>query len=95
MADARRFTETGGLGGALAYSSQSVNFYTAVLGLRGKYTFLTDWGSVAPRFRVEYNHDFAASARSSCNMPTCSGRSTASPPRRRAATARRSAPAPT
>ncbi len=56
------FTETGGLGGALAYSSQSVNFYTAVLGLRGKYTFLTDWGSVAPRFRVEYNHDFAGTS---------------------------------
>jgi uncharacterized repeat protein (TIGR01451 family) len=56
------FTETGGLGGALTYSSQSVNFYTAVLGLRGKYTFLTDWGSVAPRFRVEYNHDFAGTS---------------------------------
>ena len=56
------FTETGGLGGALTYSSQSVNFYTAVLGLRGKYTFVTDWGSVAPRFRVEYNHDFAGTS---------------------------------
>jgi outer membrane autotransporter protein len=56
------FTETGGLGGSLTYSSQTANFYTAVLGLRGKYTFLTDWGSIAPRFRVEYNHDFAGTS---------------------------------
>lgn len=54
------FAENGGFGGALAYSAQNANFYTSVLGLRGKYTFLTDWGSVAPRFRVEYNHDFAS-----------------------------------
>jgi len=54
------FTESGGFGGALTYSSQNANFYTSVLGLRGKYTFLTDWGSIAPRFRVEYNHDFAS-----------------------------------
>jgi uncharacterized repeat protein (TIGR01451 family) len=56
------FTETGGFGGALAYSSQSANFYTSVLGLRGRYTFLTDWGSIAPRLRIEYNHDFAGSS---------------------------------
>jgi outer membrane autotransporter protein len=56
------FTETGGLGGALTYGTQSLDLYTAVLGLRGKYTFLTDWGSVVPRFRVEYNHDFAGSS---------------------------------
>lgn len=56
------FTENGGFGGALAYSAQTANFYTSVLGLRGKYTFLTDWGSIAPRFRVEYNHDFAGTS---------------------------------
>jgi large repetitive protein len=56
------FTETGGLGGALAYSSQSANFYTSVLGLRGKYTFLTDWRAISPRLRVEYNHDFAGAS---------------------------------
>jgi uncharacterized repeat protein (TIGR01451 family) len=56
------FTETGGLGGALAYTSQSAEFFTSVLGLRGKYTFLTDWGSIAPRFRVEYNHDFSGTS---------------------------------
>jgi uncharacterized repeat protein (TIGR01451 family) len=56
------FTETGGLGGALTYSAQSAEFYTAVLGLRGRYTFLTEWGTFAPRFRVEYNHDFNGSS---------------------------------
>jgi uncharacterized repeat protein (TIGR01451 family) len=56
------FTETGGLGGALTYSAQTANFYTSVLGLRGKYTFRTDWGSITPRFRVEYNHDFAGAS---------------------------------
>lgn len=56
------FTETGGLGGALTYSSQQAEFYTAVLGLRGKYTILTDWGAVAPRFRVEYHHDFSGTS---------------------------------
>lgn len=53
------FTEAGGFGGALTYSQQTAEFYTAVLGLRGKHTFLTDWGSIAPRFRVEYHHDFS------------------------------------
>ena len=56
------FTENGGFGSALAYSAQTANFYTSVLGLRGKYTFLTDWGSIAPRFRLEYNHDFAGTS---------------------------------
>jgi uncharacterized repeat protein (TIGR01451 family) len=56
------FTESGGLGGALNYSSQSAEFVTSVLGLRGKYTFLTSWGSIAPRFRVEYNHDLSSAS---------------------------------
>ncbi len=53
-----QFSETGGLGGALTYSAQSANLLTSVLGLRGKYTWVTTWGAIAPRFRVEYNHDF-------------------------------------
>jgi outer membrane autotransporter protein len=52
------FTETGGLGGALNFSDQSANFVTSVLGFRGRYTMLTPWGALTPRFRVEYNHDF-------------------------------------
>jgi outer membrane autotransporter protein len=56
------FTETGGLGGALNYSGQSAEFFTAVLGLRGKYTFLTAWGAITPRFRVEYNHDMSSAS---------------------------------
>ena len=30
--------------------------------LRGKYTIPTEWGAVAPRFRVEYHHDFAGTS---------------------------------
>jgi len=56
------FTETGGVAGALTYSAQSAEFYTAVLGLRGRYAFLTDWGTLSPRFRVEYNHDFSGAS---------------------------------
>ena len=33
-----------------------------MLGLRGKYTIPTEWGAVAPRFRVEYHHDFAGTS---------------------------------
>jgi uncharacterized repeat protein (TIGR01451 family) len=56
------FTEIGGLGGALNYSSQTANFITSVLGLRGKYLFLTNWGAFAPRFRAEYHHDFGGTS---------------------------------
>jgi outer membrane autotransporter protein len=52
-----QFTESGGPG-ALIYSEQTATFMTSVLGLRGKYTFPTNWGSISPRFRIEYNHDF-------------------------------------
>jgi uncharacterized repeat protein (TIGR01451 family) len=52
-----QFTEFGGPG-ALIYSEQTATFMTSVLGLRGRYTFPTNWGSISPRFRVEYNHDF-------------------------------------
>ena len=33
-----------------------------MLGLRAKYTWLTTWGAVVPRVRVEYNHDFSGSS---------------------------------
>jgi outer membrane autotransporter protein len=56
------FTETGGAGGALTYSAQTANIVTSVLGLRGKYTWLTTWGAIVPRARVEYNHDFSGSS---------------------------------
>jgi uncharacterized repeat protein (TIGR01451 family) len=52
-----QFTEFGGPG-ALIYSEQTATFMTSVLGLRGRYTFPTNWGSISPRFRIEYNHDF-------------------------------------
>jgi outer membrane autotransporter protein len=33
-----------------------------VLGVRAKYTWLTTWGAIVPRLRVEYNHDFNGSS---------------------------------
>jgi outer membrane autotransporter protein len=50
------FSETGG-SGALSFSDQQARFLTGVLGLRGKTTFLTDWGVLSPRLRIEYLHD--------------------------------------
>jgi uncharacterized repeat protein (TIGR01451 family) len=57
-----QFSETGGAGGALTYSAQTANIFTSVLGVRAKYTWLTTWGAVVPRARVEYNHDFNGSS---------------------------------
>ena len=53
------FTEFGDPTGSLAFEQQDVSTITGVLGLRGKYDFLFDWGQVSPRFRVEYNHAFS------------------------------------
>jgi outer membrane autotransporter protein len=52
------FTETGDPTGSLTYSQQDASTITGVLGLRGKYDLLMDWGVVSPRFRVEYNRAF-------------------------------------
>jgi uncharacterized protein with beta-barrel porin domain len=52
------FTETGDPTGSLNFGRQNVDNITGVLGLRGKYDMLMDWGVVSPRFRVEYNHAF-------------------------------------
>jgi outer membrane autotransporter protein len=62
-----QFTETGGMGEALTYSSHSANIITSVAGLRGKYTWPTPWGAIAPRFRVEYNHDYSGSSNITLN----------------------------
>jgi hypothetical protein len=65
------FTENGGLGGALAYSSQTAEFYTAVLGLRGKYTIPTEWARSRRGSASSITTTSPVRARSSCNMPTC------------------------
>lgn len=52
------FTETGDPTGSLAFARQSVETYTGVLGLRGKYDIPMDFAVVSPRFRLEYNHAF-------------------------------------
>jgi uncharacterized protein with beta-barrel porin domain len=50
------FTETGDPTGSLLFERQNVSTVTGVLGLRGKYDFVFDWGQISPRFRLEYNH---------------------------------------
>lgn len=53
-----RFSETSGGPYALTYRSQTVRTLTGTLGLRGDYKYEMSFGQVAPRFRVEYAHDF-------------------------------------
>ncbi|HJV43966.1 putative Ig domain-containing protein, partial [Caulobacter sp.] len=53
-----RFSETGGGPYALTYQSQTLRTLTGTLGLRGDYRYEVSFGQVAPRFRVEYAHDF-------------------------------------
>jgi len=53
-----RFSETSGGPYALTYQSQTLRTLTGTLGLRGDYRYDVSFGQVAPRFRVEYAHDF-------------------------------------
>jgi outer membrane autotransporter protein len=53
-----RFTEVGGGPYALAFDKHTVRTLTGALGLRGDYAQPTAFGSINPRFRVEYTHDF-------------------------------------
>jgi outer membrane autotransporter protein len=57
------FTETGGGWPDLRYGSQTVDTLTGFLGLRVKYEMPTDWGSIAPKARVEYGHDFSGNSK--------------------------------
>lgn len=52
------FSETSGGPYALTYQSQIVRTLTGTLGLRGDYKYDLSFGQVAPRFRLEYAHDF-------------------------------------
>ena len=53
------FTESGADWANLSYGSQSVDTLTGTLGVRIAYNIGTDWGSITPRGRLEYGHDFA------------------------------------
>jgi uncharacterized protein with beta-barrel porin domain len=52
------FTETGNAISALSYANQSVTTFSTVLGLRAAYSYLLDFGTLTPRGRIEFAHDF-------------------------------------
>ncbi|AYV46331.1 hypothetical protein CFHF_15635 [Caulobacter flavus] len=52
------FSENGGGPYGLTYHAQTVKSLTGTLGLRGEFLRKTAAGLLAPRFRVEYSHDF-------------------------------------
>ncbi|WP_280822736.1 putative Ig domain-containing protein [Pseudaminobacter soli (ex Li et al. 2025)] len=56
------FTENGADWADLHYGSQSIDTFTGFLGLRLAYKIDTGWGSLEPRARVEYGHDFAGNS---------------------------------
>ena len=53
-----KFSEDGGGPFGLTYHAQTVKSLTGTLGLRGEFLRKTSAGLLAPRFRVEYSHDF-------------------------------------
>ncbi len=53
-----KFSEDGGGPFGLTYHAQTVKSLTGTLGLRGEFLRKTAAGLLAPRFRVEYSHDF-------------------------------------
>ncbi len=56
------FSENGGGPYGLTYHEQTVRSLTGTLGLRGEFARKTAAGLLAPRFRVEYSHDFEKAA---------------------------------
>ncbi|PRA78228.1 hypothetical protein CQ054_22515, partial [Ochrobactrum sp. MYb29] len=57
------FSETGAGIYNLTYGDQTADLLSATIGLRSEYTIPTSWGTLKPRARVEYSHDFAGSSR--------------------------------
>ncbi|WP_157803309.1 autotransporter family protein [Brucella pituitosa] len=57
------FSETGAGIYNLTYGDQTADLLSATIGLRGEYTIPTSWGTLKPKARVEYTHDFAGSSR--------------------------------
>jgi outer membrane autotransporter protein len=50
--------ETGGGAGALVYHPESITLFQGVVGLRAESQHETRFGSVTPRARLEYSHEF-------------------------------------
>ncbi|RWK84062.1 MAG: autotransporter domain-containing protein [Mesorhizobium sp.] len=68
------FTETGAGPYNLAFGDQDAEMLAGVLGLRLEYHMPTDWGTLVPRARLEYTHDFAGSSLASIGYADLSGR---------------------
>lgn len=59
------FSETGAGLWNLTYGEQTIDTLSGTLGLRLQYAIPMDWGTLTPRGRLEYTHDFAGSSRAS------------------------------
>jgi outer membrane autotransporter protein len=57
------FSETGAGIYNLTYGDQTADLLSATIGLRGEYTIPMSWGTLKPKARVEYTHDFAGNSR--------------------------------
>lgn len=57
------FKENGGGLYNLTYGAQTVDMLSATLGLRGEYAIPLKWGTLKPRGRLEYTHDFSAAGK--------------------------------
>ncbi|TCQ74721.1 outer membrane autotransporter protein [Ochrobactrum sp. BH3] len=57
------FSETGAGIHNLTYGDQTADLLSATIGLRGEYTIPMSWGTLKPKARLEYSHDFAGSSR--------------------------------
>ncbi|MBV5264887.1 autotransporter outer membrane beta-barrel domain-containing protein [Pinisolibacter sp. B13] len=68
------FTETSPVvATALKYGAQSFGDTSLDLGLRGKMAFETDFGSIAPHFRAEFQHDLQSSGSASVSWADRAG----------------------
>ncbi|MFQ0815863.1 hypothetical protein AVM02_08080 [Brucella anthropi] len=68
------FSEKGADWANLYYGSQSVETLTGLLGLRLAYQIDTGWGTLTPRGRLEYGHDFAGQSSLGLGYADVSGR---------------------
>ncbi len=59
------FSETGAGLWNLIYGEQTIDTLSGTLGLRLQYAIPTGWGTLTPRGRLEYTHDFEGSSRAS------------------------------
>ncbi|ATN37805.1 hypothetical protein ACO34A_29015 (plasmid) [Rhizobium sp. ACO-34A] len=59
------FSETGADMWNLTYGEQGIDTLSGTLGLRFEYAIPMDWGTLTPRGRLEYTHDFEGSSRTS------------------------------